>query len=86
MQLQTHGITTSAVEVLNISIHGLWLYVKGKEYFLPYDEYPWFKKARLFEIHDVKLLHGEHLHWRKLDVDLALESLEHPEKYPLISQ
>ena len=40
------GTGTSAVEVLNISQNGLWLYVKGKEYFLPYDEFPWFRDAR----------------------------------------
>ncbi len=83
MQLQTHGKNTSEIEVLNISIHGLWLYVKGKEYFLSYDQYPWFQNARLSEIHDIQLFHGHHLHWPQLDVDLSLDCLEHPEKYPL---
>ncbi len=84
MTLQTHGKNTSDVEVTNISIHGLWVYVSGTEYFLPYDDYPWFKDARISEIHDVRLLRGYHLHWPKLDVDLSLESLEHPEQFPLI--
>jgi len=86
MQLQTPGTPISEVEVLNISIHGLWLYVKGKEYFLPYQDYPWFKNARLSEIHDVKLLHDVHLFWPKLDIDLSINNLEHPEKYPLTFQ
>jgi hypothetical protein len=86
MQLQTPGTTTLEVEILNISIHGIWIYVKGKEYFLSYKEYPWFKDARLSEIHNVQLLHGAHLYWPKLDVDLSVESLEHPEKYPLTYQ
>lgn len=86
MQLQTPGTNTSDVEVLNISIHGIWLYVKGKEYFLPYQEYPWFREARLSEIHNVQLLHDVHLYWPALDVDLSLGSLEHPEEYPLIFQ
>jgi hypothetical protein len=83
MQLQTPGTTTSDVEVSNISIHGLWLYVKGREYFLSYEEYPWFKNAWMSEIHDIQLLHGIHLYWPKLDIDLSVDSLEHPEKYPL---
>ncbi|HLP58393.1 MAG TPA: DUF2442 domain-containing protein [Candidatus Deferrimicrobium sp.] len=74
------------VEVTNISLHGLWLYVNGKEYFLPYEDYPWFKEARVSEIHDVKLYHGDHLFWPKIDVDLAVDSLEHPEQFPLIYQ
>jgi uncharacterized protein DUF2442 len=27
-----------------------------------------------------------HLYWPDLDVDLAVESIEHPEKYPLLSK
>ena len=83
MQLQKTGKSTLQVEILNISIHGLWIYVKGKEYFLPYKEYPWFKDARLSEIHNVQLLHDVHLYWPKLDIDLSVDSLEHPEKHPL---
>jgi hypothetical protein len=27
-----------------------------------------------------------HLRWPDLDVDLSVESIEHPERYPLVSQ
>ena len=83
MKLAGHGISTSRVEILNVSPHGVWVYVKGKEYFLPYQDFPWFKDARLSEIHNVRLIHGHNLRWEDLDVDLALESLEHPNQYPL---
>lgn len=83
MRSRNGGINTSAVEIVNISTHGIWLYVTGKEYFLPYKEYPWFQDARLSQIHHVSLLHGHHLHWSDLDVDLDLDSLEHAEQYPL---
>lgn len=83
MKLYRRGKNTLNVEVSNISMHGIWLYVNGKEYFLPYDEYPWFKDAKIKEIHNVQLLHESSLHWPELDVDLELDSLEHPEKYPL---
>jgi hypothetical protein len=53
----------AVIEITNISIHGIWLYVKGKEYFLPYEDYPWFKDARLSEIQHVQLLHEDHLYW-----------------------
>jgi hypothetical protein len=78
------GASTSDVEVTNVGTHGIWLYVKGAEYFLPHDDYPWFRNARLAEILDVRLLHGTHLHWPALDVDLCLDSLDHPEAYPLV--
>lgn len=70
-------------EITNISEHGFWIYLKGREYFLPFNEYPWFKDAKISSITDVVLLHGHHLYWPKLDVDLNTEILEHPEKYPL---
>jgi hypothetical protein len=84
MKLQKLGENILEAEVLNISRHGIWLYVKGKEYFLPYKEYPWFKEAKVSEIYNLELVHGFHLHWPDLDVDLELESLENPEKYPLV--
>ncbi|MGA2798251.1 MAG: DUF2442 domain-containing protein [Thermoguttaceae bacterium] len=72
------------VEVQDITQKGIWIFVNEREYFLPYKEYPRFKDAKVSEIHKVKISHGSHLHWPDLDVDLELESLQHPKKYPLI--
>ena len=83
MKSLERGVSTSRVEVTSVSAHGLWLFVRGKEYFLPYEEFPWFQHARLAEIHHVQLVHGRFLRWEDLDVELALASLEHPERYPL---
>ncbi len=83
MRSSTHGTSTSNVEVLNISPHGIWLWVKGKEFFLSYEDFPWFKNASLASIYRVKLIHGRSLRWEALDVDLALDSLEHADRYPL---
>lgn len=78
------GKNTSYVEIQEISKHGIWIYVKGREYFLPYKDYPWFKEAKISEVCNVQLLSGMHLHWPDLDVDLELEALQYPEKYPLV--
>ena len=83
MRSLARGISTSNVEVVNISPHGIWLSVREKECFLPYKEFPWFQDARLSEIHHVKLVHGRFLRWEDLDVELALDSLEHPDRFPL---
>ena len=83
MSSTIRGISASRVEVLNVSSQGVWLCVGGKEYFLPYKEFPWFKNARLAEIHDVSLVQGHYLRWDRLDVDLALDSLDHLDRYPL---
>lgn len=54
--------------------------VRGKEHFLSYAEFSWFKDARLSEIEEVQLTHGRYLRWEELDVDLDLDSLD---RYPL---
>lgn len=76
-------ISVPNVEVLNISKTGLWLYVDGQEYFLSHKQYPWFKDAKISEIYNVRFARS-HLHWPDLDVDLELDSLTSPEKYPLV--
>jgi hypothetical protein len=80
------GRSTSAVEVANVSRHGFWLLLGARELFVPFDEFPWFREAAIGELLDVTMPHSGHLHWPQLDVDLAVESIEHPERYPLVSR
>ncbi|MBU1422042.1 MAG: DUF2442 domain-containing protein [Bacteroidetes bacterium] len=35
---------------------------------------------------NVQLLHGYHLYWPELDIDLEIDNLENPEKYTLKSK
>ena len=74
------------ISVENITPFGIWVFVKGKEYFLSYEDYPYFKEQTLSSIQNVQLLHGYHLYWCDLDIDLEVNNLEHPEKYPLKSK
>jgi len=71
------------VSVENITPFGIWLFVKGREYFLSYKDYPYFRDQTLKSIQAVQLLHDYHLYWPQLDVDLEIDNLENPEKYPL---
>jgi hypothetical protein len=80
------GPSTSPVEVTNVSPHGFWLFVGDRELFVPFKNFPWFREATVREIANVELPSPHHLYWPDLDIDLAVESIEHPEKYPLISQ
>jgi len=77
------GIATLDAEVTNISRHGFWILLDDQEHFLPFAEFPWFAKATVDQILRLERPHPHHLHWPELDVDLAVESIEHPEKYPL---
>jgi hypothetical protein len=60
--------------------------VGERELFVPFKEFPWFKDASIQEISHVELPSSHHLYWPDLDIDLAVDSLTHPERYPLISQ
>ena len=77
---------TSEVEITNISRDGFWILVKGRELFVPFKEFPWFKDASVGAILNVQLPGPHHLYWPDLDVDLAVESIERPEHFPLISK
>jgi Protein of unknown function (DUF2442) len=86
MKSETHGTGTSEVEVTHISKHGLWIMLDGKEFCLPFDKFPWFRTATVSAILNVELPQPHHLYWPDLDVDLAVESIEHPERFPLLSK
>lgn len=77
------GTSTSQVEVTNISQHGFWILVDGHELFLPFEQFPWFKSATVQGILNIERPQSHHLYWPDLDVDLTLDSIEHPERYPL---
>ena len=80
------GKRTSAAEVTNISSHGFWLLLADEELFVPFKEFPWFKDASVSEILKVEWPQPQHLYWPDLDVDVVVESIRHPEKFPLISK
>jgi uncharacterized protein DUF6429/uncharacterized protein DUF2442 len=86
MRYETHGTGTSAVEVTNVSKHGLWLLIIDKEVFLPFEKFPWFQDAPIGKVVHVELSSAEHLYWPELDVDLEVESVLNPERYPLVSR
>ena len=79
------GKRTSAVEVANVSPHGFWLLIDRTEFFLPFEHFPWFRNATIGQLTTVELPNPHHLYWPELDIDLAVESLNHPERYPLVS-
>ena len=79
------GTPIFKVEVANISQHGFWLLVAETEHFVPFKNFPWFRSATIDQLLNVELPSPHHLYWPDLDIDLAVESLIQPEKYPLIS-
>ena len=86
MKSETLGRDTLEIEVTQISGHGIWLLLQGKEYFLSFDNFPWFKDASISAIQNVELLNEHHLYWPDLDVDLAVTSIDHPERFSFVAK
>lgn len=83
MNSLAHGDNTLAVEVTNISSHGIWLLVRKKEYFMSYEDFPWFKNQTVQSIVNVEEPSQGHFYWPDIDVDLHEESIQFPERFPL---
>ena len=83
MSSLTHGNNTLAVEVTNISTHGVWLLAHNKELFMSYDDFPWFKDQAVKSIINVEEQSPSHFYWPDIDVDLTEEMIEHPDRFPL---
>lgn len=80
------GNNTSGPEVTNISRHGLWLLLDNEELFLAFEQFPWFREAPIGKVLHVEQPSAQHLYWPDLDIDLAVESIRNPERFPLVSR
>jgi hypothetical protein len=76
----------SAPEVTHVSRHGFWLLLGNEELLLPFEQFPWFKKATIEQLSEVEWPSPNHVYWPKLDVDLSVESIRNPSAFPLISK
>lgn len=72
-------------EITNISANGIWILIGEKELFMPFETFPWFKEATVAKIANVETYSNGHLYWPDLDIDLTVEIIEHPERFPLIA-
>lgn len=86
MKSETLGEGTSRAEVTNITPFGIWILILGVEKFLPFESFPWFRSAMVKHIFNVELPADNHLYWPELDIDLAVESIDHPESFPPVSK
>ena len=85
MQTDSKSNTSStSVSVLMINAQGIMLSVQGNDYFLSYNRIPWMQDAPIRSVLNVQMSGSRAIEWPDLDVDLEIESLRHPERYPLV--
>ena len=75
---------TTLVSVLMINAQGIMLSVQGHDYFLSYNRIPWMQDAPIRSVLNVQMSGSEAIEWPDLDVDLEIDSLRHPKRYPLV--
>ena len=78
-----HGINSSETEVTNISNHGIWLLSGSRELFMSFEDFPWFKNEPIGKILKVEEPTPGHFYWPELDIDVGIDTIENPERYPL---
>ena len=61
--------------------NGIAVVVNGKEYFLRFTDFPWFEYCNVAELRDVTSDRWG-VYWKSLDIDLSIESIENPERFP----
>lgn len=81
-----HGTITSVAEVTHVSKNGFWVLLDAEELLVPFQHFPWFKKATIEQLSDVEWPTLNHLYWPQLDADLSVESIRDPLAFPLISK
>ena len=85
MQTSLKSNTNSTLaDVLMINDRGIMISVLGQDYFLSYNRVPWMRDATINEVLDIRMSGKNAIEWPKLDVDLEIASLRHPERYPLL--
>ncbi len=87
MKSVKRGSATSTAEVVHVSIHGFWIMLDppGRELYLPFEKFPWFREATIRQLSHIEVERRHLIRWPDLDVDLDVDRIEHPERYPLVA-
>ena len=81
---KTPGTPISANETryLGSSDTGIFVAVHGREFFLSFADFPWFEYCSTAELRGVTADRWG-VYWEALDIDLPIEALENPERFPV---
>jgi hypothetical protein len=82
-ETNSNSLNTS-VSVLMINAQGVMISVNGEDFFLSYNRAPWLRAARISSALNVRMSGRKAIEWPDLDIDFEIESLRHPERYPLV--
>ena len=67
-----------------INAQGVMISVQGEDFFISYNRALWLCNATISNALNVKMSGKHAIEWPDLDIDFEIESLRHPERYPLV--
>lgn len=77
------GKHNAAPTIAELTESGFWLVLDGRRIVVDFREFPWFRGRSREELEAIERPFPDELRWPQLDVDLAVDSLLLPERYPL---
>ncbi len=88
MKSAKRGSATSTAELVHVSSRGFWIMLDppGREFCLPFEDFPWFREATIHQLGHIEVERQHLIRWPDLDVDLDVDRIEHPERYPLVAR
>jgi hypothetical protein len=75
------NISQTDTIITNIEKDGFWLLTSEGEYFVSFAYYADFQNATVAQIHNFQSS-PDGFHWPDLDIDIELDALKCPERYP----
>jgi hypothetical protein len=72
--------------VRDLSPDGFRLLLGDEELFVSFEQFPWLRPATIEQLSQVEWPTPNHLYWPLLDVDLSVESIRDPARFPLLSE
>jgi hypothetical protein len=70
-----------SAHITNIEHDGFWMLTQGGEFFVAFEGYPNFRNATVAQINNFSQSF-DGFHWPDLDVDIELDALKHPDRFP----
>jgi len=86
MNSKKPGTVISPIELTQVTDLGLQIRTRSGEFFLSFEDFPWFIDAPVTALRNVEEPAPGHFHWPELDVDLTDDMMAHPERFPLKSR
>jgi len=76
------GSSQINAQITSIEHDGFWLLIDDEEYFVAFEDYPDFHNATVAQIHNFQSSF-DGFHWPDLDIDIELDALKNPKRFPL---